>query len=320
MTFWKKRKRLIFIIILSGIVILNLLAWMHARAMMQFSETGEITKPPETLSLLEKINVLLVGVRIPRPVNTETPADYGLTFETHYFPGHAGYKLEAWYIPAQPVEKIVLLFHGYAKSKQEVLPLASEYNKMGCACLLVDSYGSGGSGGNDTTIGVNESDDVTAAFNYTRGKWPDRSPILHGISMGGAAILRAVSRDGLSPSAIIVESPFNNLPATTRNRFKVMGLPSFPAAELLLFWGGIQQGINPFKHSPARYAETITYPVLVLHGESDPFVSMEEVREVFENLSGPKYFESYPGIGHTLLLRANPQKWREDISGFLLHL
>jgi alpha-beta hydrolase superfamily lysophospholipase len=267
---------------------------------------------------MEKINVLLKGVRIPRPRNTETPADYGLEFETHYFPGYDGFKLEAWYIPTQQVEKIVLLFHGYAKSKQELLPLASEYNKMGCACLLVDFYGSGGSGGNSTTIGINESHDVTAAFKYTRKNWPNRSPVLHGISMGGAALLRAVAMDGLSPSALIVESPFNSLPTTTRNRFNVMGLPSFPAAELLLFWGGVQQGINPFKHNPARYAKKVTCPALVLHGESDPFVSMEEAREVFNNLSGRKYFESYRGIGHTLLFKAHPQKWRKDISGFLL--
>lgn len=317
MKFWEKRKRLILLVILAGFVILNLLAWKHARAMMQFTETGEITKPPEELSLMEKINVLLTGVRIPKPKNSETPAHYGLTFETHHFPGFDGLKLEAWYIPAQPAKKIILLFHGYAKSKQELLPLASEYNKMGCACLLTDFHGSGGSAGNSTTIGVFESDDVTAAFNYTRRKWPNRSPILHGISMGGAALLRAVSRDGLSPSAVIVESPFNNLPTTTRNRFNAMGLPSFPAAELLLIWGGVQQGINPFKHNPARYAIGVTCPALVLHGESDPFVSMEEAREVFDSLAGRKYFESYRDTGHTLLLKALPGKWRKDIAGFL---
>jgi alpha-beta hydrolase superfamily lysophospholipase len=317
MKFWKKKKRLIIFAALAVVIILNLMAWMHARAMMQFRTSGEATKKPEELSVTEKLKVLLTGVRIPRPENIETPANYKLDFETVRFSGHAGHILEAWYVPHPSAKTMVLLFHGYTKSKQETLPLAVQYYKMGYASLLVDFYGSGGSDGAGTSIGVYEAHDVTAAFNYARKRWPRRPIILHGISMGSAALLRAVSKDRLSPAALVIEAPFNRLLDTVKNRFREVGMPTFPAAELLVFWGGVQKGFNAFKHNPAEYAKYVTCPALLLHGALDTRATAEEARQVFGNLAGPKYFRSFPGVGHSLLINANLEKWQKDVAEFL---
>jgi hypothetical protein len=48
-----------------------------------------------------------------------------------------------------------------------------------------------------------------------------------------------------------------------------MNVPSFPAAQLLVFWGGVQAGFNGFSHRPAEYAKSVSCPVLFLHGEDD---------------------------------------------------
>jgi alpha-beta hydrolase superfamily lysophospholipase len=63
-----------------------------------------------------------------------------------------------------------------------------------------------------------------------------------------------------------------------------MGLPTFPAAQLLVFWGGVQQGFNGFRHNPAEYARSVKCPVLMMHGEHDSRVTVEQARNIFDNL------------------------------------
>jgi hypothetical protein len=116
----------------------------------------------------------------------------------------------------------------------------------------VDFYGSGGSSGSGTTIGVNESDDVAATVAYAKTVWPQRKIVLYGISMGGAAVLRAIAVNGVTPDTAIIEATFDSLLNTGKNRFRAMGLPPSPFTELLLFWGSVQQ-FNYFRN-PAQYA------------------------------------------------------------------
>ena len=58
--------------------------------------------------------------------------------------------------------------------------------------------------------------------------------------MGAASVLRSVHSCGVQPDAIIAESVFDRMLTTVRHRFELMGVPSFPCAELLVFWGGRQ--------------------------------------------------------------------------------
>ncbi len=321
MNFWKKRKRLIITVTLVLILLVNLLAWMHARSLLQFGAPGtETTKKPEHLSLMEKIGVLLTGVRIAKPSNRATPKDLSLDYETHCFPGYNGHTLETWYIPHPSPRHMVLLFHGHAEAKGSLLPQAAAFNRMECSVLLVDFYGSGGSSGSRCTVGFNEAHDVTAAFNFARKQWAHRSIILYGFSMGSAALLKAIAQERLEPAAIIIEATFNRFMATTKNRFDEMGLPTFPAAQLLLFWGGVQGGFNAFKHNPEDYAQSVTCPALVLHGALDNRATLAEARQVFDKLGGEKYFKSYPRAGHQLLISVQPGKWRKDVEEFLMRV
>jgi len=184
----------------------------------------------------------------------------------------------------------------------------------------VDFRGSGGSSGDDTTLGVREAADVALSVAYARRIWPEQPLVLYGISMGSAAVLRAIAAAGVRPDAVILESPFDRLLATTRNRFRAMGLPAFPSAELLLFWGGVQQGFDGFAHNPVDYAAGVDCPALLLHGERDPRVTVEQAGMVFERLPGPKERVLFPGAGHEMLIAAAPELWYQSVARFLEQL
>ena len=70
---WKHR-RLLLILLAIATTAVNAVAYMHAYRMTHFVEFGTRTAPPEKLSVVGKLGVLLTGVRFPRPTSSATPA------------------------------------------------------------------------------------------------------------------------------------------------------------------------------------------------------------------------------------------------------
>jgi alpha-beta hydrolase superfamily lysophospholipase len=299
---------------LVAFVALNGIAYRQARAFTHFASTGQRTRWPQRLSLVEKTEVLMAGAVVPRPENRRTPRDVGLEFERHVFAGGRGVPLEAWLVPCASARGTVVLFHGHAGSKDSLLREARAFHEMGFRTLLVDFYGSGGSAGHETSIGFFESADVVKAFEYA-GTLPGAGPvILYGQSMGAAAVLKGVADARIRPAALVLECPFDSLAHTVRRRFRSFGVPSFPSADLLLFWGGAQQGFNPFAFRPADSAASIDVPTLILNGGSDPWVTRNDARAIFRRLKGPKSLRFFEGLGHGSCLAWQPVLWRELVT------
>lgn len=312
-----RRGRIALALFVAGFGLLNVWTYRHAWALTHFSSGGESTLRPEQLSGWAKTGVLLAGVNLPRPTNDLTPADVGLEFSVHEITSADGTALEAWLVPHDQPRAVVCLFHGYGSSKSRLLNEARAFHEMGCSAVLVDFRGSGGSDGDMTTLGVYEAADVAAVCRFAREAITAAPLVLFGRSMGSVAILRAVAREDVRPSAIVVECPFDRLLGTVRRRFSAMHLPSFPCAELLVFWGGVQHGMNGFAHNPVEYAAAVHCPALVLQGDADRRVAVEEVQRITGALSGQKRLEIFPGVGHESCFRSRPDRWREHVGEFL---
>jgi alpha-beta hydrolase superfamily lysophospholipase len=304
----------------TGFVFLNLLAWRHARAMTCYLPAGTRTPRPQHLSVREKVGVLFSGVVMPRPEVDARPADWGLSHEVHRIPGPED--LEAWHIP-HPASRgagprgLVLLFHGYSDCKAEFLDEARAFHDLGFRCLLVDFRGCGGSTGSVTTVGVREADDVLAALAFARRRWPDEPFVLYGRSMGAVAVLRAMTTTPEPIAALVLECPFDRMLNTVKARFAAMGVPAFPSAQLLLFWGSVQRGFNGFTHNPVSYARQVRVPTVILHGSNDAWVTHEQIAAVHDNLAGPRRLLNFPGIGHESIVARVPAEWKACVDQFL---
>jgi alpha-beta hydrolase superfamily lysophospholipase len=162
----------------------------------------------------------------------------------------------------------------------------------------VDFRAAGDSEGWVTTVGWKEARDVAAAMEWARQAYPELPVILYGQSMGAAAVLRAIAAEGVAPAGIVLESPFDRFLTTVGHRYRRMGLPAFPFAHLLLFWGGVQHGFNPFQFQPVRDAEQARAPALVLGGEHDAWARPAEVRRVAAAMRGPTECVIFTNRGH----------------------
>jgi uncharacterized protein len=316
----KRFGKLLTAALLGAVISINLVAFMQARAMTRFTGGGERTTKPEQLSFFDAATVMIGGVNVPRPRNSRTPAALDLPFETHRFSSGNGSTVEAWYVPGKDKGLIVVLFHGYAASKSTILNAARVFHELGYGNLLVDFYGSGGSSGSETTLGVEEAHDVAAAVNYVRKTWPNRRVVLYGISMGGAAVLRSIAAERVKADAIILEATFDTLLNTGKSRFRALGLPGSPFTELLLFWGSLQRGFNFFSHNPVDYARSVNCPTLILHGEKDERATLKQARNLERSFGGKARLIVYPDVPHMVIVNARPSEWTRDIRAFLKQL
>ncbi|HYF66331.1 MAG TPA: alpha/beta fold hydrolase [Herpetosiphonaceae bacterium] len=313
---WPRRRRRLGALALASFLAANAIACMQARALLRYGPPGENTPGIEALTFGQKLRTILLGAQVPRPENRRTPADLGWDYEVAAIDTAAG-PLEAWVLPGRPDGGVALLFHGYAASKESLLPAAAPFRARGYTAVLVDFHGSGGSAGASTSLGASEAGDVAAALDYARRIWPGRPLAVYGFSMGSAAAVRALAADPLAPDALILEAPFDRLLTTVGHRFTAMGLPAAPGAELLVFWGSLQAGFNGFAFNPVEDARRISSPTLLVHGADDPRVTADEVRSFAGALRGPSSFVDVAGVGHEPVSVADPAAWERIAGEFL---
>ena len=159
---------------------------------------------------------------ISRPENYRSPRDFNLPYSNKQIPINKSEWLDTWLIRSKQSNSLgtVILFHGKGSTKSSLLAVAKEFHLLNYDTLLVDFRGVGDSSGNKTTIGVKEAEDVAIVVNYLPELNLPKPVILYGISMGSAAILRAISYHDIQPDKIILELPFARLLNAVRNRLK----------------------------------------------------------------------------------------------------
>jgi alpha-beta hydrolase superfamily lysophospholipase len=311
-----KYRKLIFWFIglfLLGFILLNSVAAFQAWSFTHFIEpNNSALELNENSSFRHKLESIVFGVEIPKPQNTPVDLDF---IEVDTISGKVN--LEVWRFDMEPSLGVVALFHGYKSSKSALWKEAQAFYRMGYTVILVDFRASGNSDGNQCTIGYFEALDVDNTLAWCTENYPNQKIFLYGISMGAAAILRSVSELDSNPDGIIVQSSFSNMLATSKNRFELMGIPSFPSAHLLTFWGGYLNDFNAFEHNPSEYAKNVNCPTLLIHGMLDNRVSWKDSKEIFENLKGEKEFGVFSKSGHESILNHEEANWVYLVTNFM---
>lgn len=296
----------------AAAVLLNAIAFNHARRSTQYNRNAPPRKLPQDMSLSEKASALFWGVENPRPVNEALPVH---PHETIYL--DSKHRLESWYLPCPRVAHgTVLMFHGYTSNKARLLGKADVFLSLGYHVFLVDFRGSGGSEGDETSIGYYESDDVAVAYRFILDQG-ERNVLLYGISMGAVSILKAIHDYGLKATAIIIECPFESLYTAIASRIRLLKAPAFPMAGLLLVWGSVQNRFWAFGHKVTRYAKSVSAPILLLWGEKDPVVHRSEIDAVYAALNAPKALKTLPNAAHSDQLETERDAWIETVTQFI---
>jgi alpha-beta hydrolase superfamily lysophospholipase len=289
----------------------------HAYKFTHFYDANEVAlKSPDEQNKWDVTKAILFGINAVKRPN-RVVADTAV--ETINLLAKDNTKIEGWYFKTDSLAKgTVILFHGHGSTKSGVMGEAAAFRKMGYHTFLIDFRAHGNSGGNTCTIGYKEAEDVQLAYNFIKEKG-ERHIVLWGISMGAAAISKAMNDYSLQPTKIILEMPFGSILEAAEGRIKMMGLAPEPLATLITFWGGTEHGFWAFGMKPSEYVKKITAPVLLQWGKNDPRVSETETDLIYKNLPATKKLVVYENCGHESLCKKENLKWLTEVHQFLVN-
>lgn len=299
--------------------LMNIIAIFHSYKFTHFSNSSTPkTKNPEKLSSIEKIEALIFGISNPKPLHKRIPTHKFTTIKLQ-----SNKEIECWYIPStnrntyDTTRGTVIICHGFSGEKSSMLDKAEIFDSLNLNCLLIDFMGSGGSEGNNTTVGFKEAEQVKTAYDYLEKDKGEKNIYLFGTSMGAVAIMKAINDYRIEPKAIIIECPFETMYKTVAARFKNMNVPAFPMATLLVFWGGVQNNFWAFSHNPVEYAREIKCPTLLMYGGQDKNITPEETERIFKNLNCQKTLKVFELAGHENYLNKYRNDWIKEITHFI---
>jgi fermentation-respiration switch protein FrsA (DUF1100 family) len=180
-----------------------------------------------------------------------TPASFQFASEDLDFRSSDGVELRGWWVPAPAAKGTIIMVHGLNRSRIEMVRRTPFVHAAGWNALLVDLRHHGESGGETTTFGAKEKEDVKAAVRIAR----ERSPgpiVLWGVSLGGASVVFAAAEDP-GVAGVICDSSFRSLDDTVRHHLQLFRsfrwwlriVPRWPVAELAVFWMGYRGGFDP---------------------------------------------------------------------------
>ena len=303
-------------VLLFQFLLINLSASLHAWKQTHFyTDPGLRVPKPSSRNIFIKTWKLFAGIKYPRSIIQKSP-DFPI--DTVQLKTKKGILIDCWYSRPDAVSKgTVILFHGLGTNKTAVLSEASEFRYMGYNVMLVDSRGHGNSGGNTTTIGASESEEVKLAYDDVSQKG-EKNIFLYGSSMGAVIIAKAFKDYNVHPSGVILEMPISSLQSFLEARSRIMGFPEEPFGFLVTAWIGIEQGYNGFGHKPSEYVKKINCPVLLQWGDKDQFISRKQVDLIYHNMPGNnKRLVVYDNAQHQSLLGFDPVRWREEVKALL---
>lgn len=227
------------------------------------------------------------GLAAPRVPNHSSPAALGLKSEEVRIATANARQLHAWLIRAPQQEQgkpqpAVVVVHGWGGNAALMLPLARPLHEAGFAALFIDTRCHGASDDDSFTSLPRFAEDAEHAFAWLAaqpGIDPQRIALL-GHSVGAGAVLFAASRTP-QVAAVVSVAAFSHPAAMMRRWLAAKRLPERPVGRYILDYVQKTIGYRFDDIAPLTTIARIRRPVLLVHGEDDEVVPIDEARQIY---------------------------------------
>ncbi|HEU4965831.1 MAG TPA: alpha/beta hydrolase [Bacilli bacterium] len=211
-----------------------------------------------------------------------SPESYGLGYQNVAFESAEDQvKLRGWLIQSKEQNRRIVIFaHGYSENResaQVALQMARALNAKGIASLLFDFRGAGQSGGNETSFGYYERNDLLGAIAYAKRLGYEQIGLV-GFSMGAATALD-IAPQFREVKAVVADSPYAKLDSYLRdNMEKLSPLPYVKIhPDVVLLEARLLTGIKPEDVQPIRSIQEMEHQaVFLIHAKRDPVIPYTE--------------------------------------------
>lgn len=268
--------------------------------------------------------VAFASYRIVHPVRTcslLTPPQFGLPCEELRLTTSDGVSIAAWLIRHPRGEAVLLLLHGYQSCKSEMLDLAKALHaRAPYHLVLPDFRAHGDSGGGRVTFGREEIREVQTVLDFLAGQPEFRElPVgCHGVSMGAVIAVKAAAQMSRI-RAVVADSPYADFgKVVARAQWLTYHIPRIPVGQITLWAAQLRLGGQGRLLGPLGDAAKISpRGLLVIHGERDETIPVQEAVRLFEAAGTPKQLWVVPGAEHAACFYGQQEEYVNRISGFL---
>ncbi len=271
---------------------------------------------PIILLVITALALSLFLTRRYHLVETSSPAEVGLAFENVTFQASDGLTLRGWWIPVPGSDRAIIQLHGHSGSMDPDVHYLPAWHAAGLNVLAFDFRAHGRSQGRVTTFGYLERRDVQGAIRFLKQEKGMRRIALVGFSLGGiVAILSAP----ICPEVDAVVE--DGAPARLHSALTAWGVergaPRWLArflAWLAVVGASLRLRANLFRYEPLRWIGKITCPLMIIHGDLDPYCP-----DLDELLAAAPSAEVWrlPDVGHVQASRVYPEEYRRRVVEFL---
>lgn len=231
-----------------------------------------------------------------------------------------GLRLRGWLLPGkQPVNRVIILVHGYTATASWMLHLALPFLTRGWTVLLVDQRAHGASEGKYSSYGYHEKHDLHRWVNWIVQQYGEQVTIgLLGQSMGGGTVLEYAALNQ-RVSFIVADCAYSDLQQLIKHQIgNLHHLPVRPLLQLLDRRLSKRVGFRMRDVSPLHAIRgQADLPVMFIHGELDNFVPTEMSVEMHEQKQGPKKLLIIPSAGHARAHIIDPVTYERELFSFI---
>ena len=216
--------------------------------------------------------------------------------------------------------KTALILHGYTSSAIKMSLFARIYHdvfKMNT--LLIDLSAHGLSSGSLIRFGLGDYKDINLWVNKLNDLGYREDKILHGVSMGGACALFALSDHlSLDIKKVITDSAYTNLdPILKTQAMKIYKGPALLFMPGLSFWMKIHYGFSLSQVNVYHYLKEIDRPLLLIHGTQDFFVPFRQSEHFHEKFPETK-LKLFKNSAHACSVGDYRDEYIETLKMFIL--
>lgn len=204
----------------------------------------------------------------------------------------------------------LLYFHGNGEIASDYDEIAPYYLKRELNLVVADYRGYGASSGTPSLMNLlQDCHPILSAVRRELFRRGHRGkPWLMGRSLGSLSALElAASRPG-EMNGLIVESGFTSILAILKPLFLFCQLEEVPEREFL----------EQIEREALEMTGRISLPALVIHGDQDTLVPLQEARSLYGGLGSPqKRLLIIPEADHNTVIFAQPDRYFGAIAEFI---
>ena len=258
-----------------------------------------------------------------RNAQEDHPSEHGLQFEDVEFPSRTGdVTLAGWYIAGEGQSPTIIFVHGLnsVRSGDRAVELAAMLMDYGFNILMFDLRGHGESGGDRTSGGFFERQDVLGAFDFLVGQGTPADKIgVWGISMGaGTSVMALVDEPAIR--ALVTDGTYASVPDLVAGEVaRKMNIPDnlapvfVPGSTLL---ANLLYGIDISILVPDQVVGRLEYPILLIHGTADTRIPFEHSERVHRAAHPDSILWLVSDADHAGSFDQHPQEYVEKVTSY----